>query len=49
VFYFDQIRETKAINLESYSAYQAFQENKEDIIYKRYNQALADTIKERIL
>ena len=49
VFYFDQIRETKAINLESYSAYQAFQENKEDIIYKRYNQELADRIKERIL
>lgn len=49
VFYFDQIRETQAINLESYSAYQAFQENKEDIIYKRYNQELADRIKERIL
>ena len=49
VFYYDQIRETKALNLESYSAYQAYQENKEDIIYKRYNQELSDRIRDRIM
>ena len=49
VFYFDQIRETQALNLESYSAYQAYQENKEDILYKRYNKELSDRIKDRIV
>lgn len=49
VFYFDQIRESQSINLDSYNGYQAYQENKEDIIYQRFNSELADTIQAKVL
>jgi hypothetical protein len=40
VFYFDQISESKATSLDSFRAYVAYLENKEDILYQRYNQEL---------
>jgi hypothetical protein len=49
VFYFDQIRESKAASLDSFRAYEAYLENKEDILYQRYNQKLWDKIKEKVL
>ncbi|MCP4523052.1 MAG: hypothetical protein GY828_02425, partial [Candidatus Gracilibacteria bacterium] len=48
VFYFDQIRESKAMSHENYEAYKTYAENKEDIIYKRYNQELADKIQDQV-
>jgi len=49
VFYFDQIREFQASSLESYQAYNTFLNYKEDIIYQRYTQTLAEKIQKEIL
>lgn len=44
VFYFDQIRETKAVRYVDYKAYQSYFQNIEDITYNRYSKQLADTL-----
>lgn len=49
VFYFDLFREEKALNYNSYIWYQAYLENKEDIIYNRFTKELAQKLKDQIL
>ncbi|MDA7494827.1 hypothetical protein N8455_00635, partial [Candidatus Gracilibacteria bacterium] len=49
VFYFDQFREEQSLSYDSYNAYLAFVENKEDILYNRYNTELAEKIQEKVL
>ncbi len=44
VFYYDQIREEKALNYNSYQAYESYLENKEDILYSRFNKKLSDAV-----
>ncbi|MDD2870584.1 MAG: VCBS repeat-containing protein [Candidatus Gracilibacteria bacterium] len=44
VFYYDQFREEKALNYNSFQAYEAYLENKEDINYSRFNKELADKV-----
>jgi len=48
VFYFDAIREQKALSYSAYKGYESYQNNKEDILYKRYSQGLNDKIQEDI-
>ena len=48
VFYFDQFREEKAIHYPDYKWYLAYLDNKEDLTYFRYNNALADSITDTI-
>ncbi len=49
VFYYDQFREEKALNYNSFKAYEAYLENKEDILYNRYSKGLANKLNEKIL
>ena len=44
VFYFDQLREEKALSYNNFQNYEWYLENKEDIIYSRFNKELADKI-----
>lgn len=44
VFYYDQFREEKALNYNSYQSYEAYIENKEDILYSRFNKQLSDAV-----
>ncbi|MDP2089997.1 MAG: FG-GAP-like repeat-containing protein [Candidatus Gracilibacteria bacterium] len=44
VFYYDQFREEKALNYNSYEAYESYLENKEDILYSRFNKKLSDAV-----
>jgi len=48
VFYFDQIREKKAISYTAFKWYEAYLSNKEDLLYHRYSQDLNDKIQEDI-
>lgn len=41
VFYYDQFRESKAVNYVDYKAYETYLDNIEDITYKRYSKDLA--------
>ena len=49
VFYYDQFREEKAINFNAYQSYLAYQNNKEDILYNRFDSELADNLSEFVL
>ena len=44
VFYFDQIREQKALNYMLYKWYEAYLKNKEDLVYHRYWKTLNDNV-----
>ncbi len=44
VLYYDQVREFQALNYVSYKAYEQYQINKEDIVYDRYSQELANVL-----
>jgi len=44
VFYYDQFREEKALNYDSYQSYEWYLENKEDILYSRFNKELTEKI-----
>ena len=44
VFYFDNFRESKGLNYNSFLSYKAYLENKEDIVYSRFSKALADVV-----
>lgn len=44
VFYYDQFREEKSLNYSSYQWYEAYRENREDIIYSRYSKDLTEKI-----
>lgn len=45
VFYYDQIRETKAVKYVDYKAYEATLENMEDLSYNRFSAELAEKLK----
>ncbi len=49
VFYFDSFREEQGLNYSSYSWYEGYLQNKEDIVYKRYTKELAEKLKSQIL
>jgi len=49
MFYFDAFRESKAVNYNNYVGYKAYLENKEDIVYNRFNKALADKLQDDVL
>ncbi len=49
VFYYDQIRENQAIDVSKYQGYLAYNDNLEDIVYKRYSKELAEKLKEYII
>jgi hypothetical protein len=49
VFYFDNFREQKSLNYDSYLWYEAYLENKEDINYKRFTKDLAKKIQDKTL
>lgn len=44
VFYFDQIRESKAVVYDNYISYNQYLENKEDLTYNRFNNDLANKL-----
>lgn len=45
VFYYDQIRETKAVKYVDYKAYESTLENMEDLSYNRFSAQLAEKLK----
>lgn len=45
VFYYDQLRESKALKYTEYLWYKAYLDNIEDLAYKRYTQDLAERLK----
>ena len=49
VFYYDQFREEKALNYTLYKWYEAYLNNKEDIVYNRFTKELADKISDVVL
>ena len=49
VFYYDGFREQKALNPNNYSWYKWYIENKEDIVYNRFNKVLANKLKDEVL
>jgi len=49
VFYFDNFRENKALNYNSFQWYKAYLENKEDIVYNRFSKELADKVQDTAL
>lgn len=49
VFYFDNIRENKSLNYDSYKSYLSYLNNKEDIVYDRFTKELAKEISDEIL
>jgi len=49
VFYFDQIREQKAVSYSKYIWYQAYLENKEALNYNRFDKKLADNVQKDVL
>ena len=49
VFYFDNFRENKALNYNSFLWYKAYLENKEDIVYNRFSKELADKVQNTAL
>ena len=49
VFYFDQFREEKSLNYNSYQSYEWYIENKEDIVYNRFSKELADKLSNKTI
>lgn len=49
VFYYDQFREEKALNYSTYKWYEAYLNNKEDIVYSRFTKELANSISDFVL
>ncbi len=49
VFYFDAFRESKALNYNSFVGYKWYLENKEDIVYNRFSNSLAEKLKDQVL
>jgi len=49
VFYYDQFREEKALNYTMYKWYEAYLNNKEDLVYNRFTKELADKISDAVL
>ena len=49
VFYYDQFRETSAIQYQKYEWYKAYLENIEDLTYNRYSKDLAAAVKDQVL
>ena len=49
VFYFDSFREKQWLNPNSFLGYESYLENKEDILYNRFSQELAEKIQSKTL
>lgn len=49
VFYYDSFRESSSLNYNKYVWYQAYLDNKEDIVYNRFGKVLADKIKGAVM
>jgi len=49
VFYYDQFREEKGLNYTNYKWYEAYINNKEDIVYSRFTKELANKISDALL
>lgn len=49
VFYFDNFRESKALNYNSFIWYEWYLNNKEDVTYNRFTKELAEKLKKEIL
>ena len=49
VFYYDQFRETSAIQYQKYEWYKAYIENREDFTYDRYSKELAQSVSDQVL
>ncbi len=49
VFYYDQFRESSALQYQKYIGYQSYLQNIEDITYNRYSKELAEKIKNQVL
>jgi hypothetical protein len=49
VFYYDQFRESEALQYQNYIGYESYLENIEDITYNRYSKELAEKVSEKIL
>ncbi|MDD5769409.1 MAG: hypothetical protein PHE25_00425 [Candidatus Gracilibacteria bacterium] len=46
VFYYDQFRESKAVNYTDFKAYEGYLQNIEDLIYNRFSKELAEKLKQ---
>lgn len=46
VFYYDQIRESKAVKYVEYNAYEAYLTHKEDLMYNRFSKELTEKLKD---
>ncbi len=49
VFYYDQFRENEALQYQKYAGYEMYSEHKDDMIYNRYSQELAEEVKNHVL
>ena len=49
VFYYDGFREQKALNYNIFEWYKSYINNKEDLVYNRFNKDLANKIKDEVL